>query len=100
MATTRKILNSALNLEAALQRLELSSLPASHKKALKRLVAVRSNKDAQAPDVVVRAMRKNRQAQVIAATRALAPILAQPTQRGAKELTLISDVEWKRLMSK
>jgi hypothetical protein len=64
------------------------------------LVAVRSNPDAQQPDVVLRAMRKRRkerQAQAIAATRALAPILAQPTKRGEMGLAMITDYEWERL---
>jgi hypothetical protein len=83
----------------ATEQLEKSKLPASHKRALKRLVAVRSNKDAQQPDVVARSMRKARQTQVIAATRSLAPILGTPTTRGAMGLASMSDDEWERLIN-
>ncbi len=78
---------------------QYARLSPKRKKVIQRLAAVHLNPDSQAPDVVVKSMRKQRRAMVMNASEQIARVLGSVGTRGREGLEAIGDSEWERMIN-
>lgn len=89
---------SGARLKAAFDRLEQTALPPAAKQQLRAMLGAASNPDAERPDVVLRTLEPERQADAAETMRAVAGVFRGATSRGREALIGMSDDEWAELV--
>jgi len=86
-----------LELEAALARLEKTRLSPDGKRMIRQMLQAASNRDSEAPEVVIRTLAPERRADIEQTQREIGGLMLGVLRRGGAGLNAISDVEWGRL---
>jgi len=88
-----------LELEAALARLQQTNLSPAGKALIASQLRAAANPNAEAPEVVIKSLAKERRADVETTQLNLGGMTARITSRGGAALLALSDAEWDALVN-
>lgn len=87
-----------MRLVEALERVQALAIPAAAKAQLEAMLRAASNPEAERPEVVLRTLERERQANAAETERAVGSLFLGLAGRGRAALAQMSDAQWQALL--